>query len=114
MQKLPKSSRSMPNSPLTPLEPSDFKSMIGSLQWAVSQTRQELAGEVSLLQGGEPILVSAHIKAVSLMKEMIANPDEGISFHPLDLKNCVFAACGDSSWANATNHKSQSCFIIHL
>ena len=53
------------------------------------------------------------MKARGLLKELIENADEPIRFHKIDLENSIIMAFGDSSWANAKNHKSQSAFIVY-
>ena len=105
--------RAQLHSPLEGTEISEIKSCNGSLQWVGGQTRPELSGMTSLLQGGDPT-VETLLQSQSLLKEVRDSPHEGMVIYPCDLNNTIVMAFGDSSWANAMNHKTQAALMIYL
>jgi hypothetical protein len=100
---------------LTPEEISDYKSCIGTCQYAASKVRLDVAAGTSLAQRGHPTHKELH-EANSMLRYLKANKSVGIVFEPipLDPKLAVYVGYGDSSWANALDCKSQTGSLIIL
>ena len=94
--------RSQQDPKLTSAEMSEFRSVAGSLQWAVGQTRPDCAATVSLMNNG-PDTTIEQLKALSkLMTYMKVTADTCLTIKPIDLNlDTHVVSYGDCSWANA-------------
>ena len=90
----------------------EFRSGIGSLQWMAGTTRGDLAADTSLLQKPPKELTVGDLKEVNkVLKYVRATANAYYKVNPLDLKDLVFIAYGDSGWANAPGNKSQGGLV---
>lgn len=103
----PASNRQLDTGP----EYSEYRSCGGSLQWVSGSCRPDTAAATSLLQRGQPEL--ADLAAMYGQLEYLhATSDSGICIRPLCLEKAIVVAYGDSSWANAPGHRTQSALLV--
>jgi len=83
----------------TPLERSELRSVLGSLQWLVSMSRPDIAYAVNRLQRRQAHpQVKDLLNANKLVEEVKASEDAGIRIRPV--KRPMVVAYGDSSLCN--------------
>ena len=102
-----------PSASLTPLESTELKSGVGSLQWLVGQTRPDLAASTSLCQGPNPTIQTLQ-DINGLLREAKRTSNFCLTLRPIDFRKACFLAFGDASWANAEQSASQAGFMIFL
>ena len=108
---IPKWRMATPNSPLTPSEHTELRSIGGSLHWMTGQTRPDLAAGTSLHMAGQPT-VDHLIQLNKLIKEAKASEDWCLRFRPIPLETAKVLVFSDSSWANTDELKSQAGFMV--
>lgn len=93
----------------------EFRSCAGSLQWLGGQTRPDVCAAVSLSNHGQstgPKELDQLYQTIHSVKE---NERLGLWYYPVGFDRALFiVGYGDSSWANAHQHKSQMGVIIML
>ena len=107
--------RSQQDTKLTAAEMSEFRSVAGSLQGAVGQTRPDCAATVSLMNHGPDTTVE-NLKALyKLMTYMKATADTCLTMRPIDINlDTHVVSYGDCSWANAQGLRSQEGIVVVL
>jgi len=86
--------------PVTAVERSEFKSVLGSLQWVVSMTRPDLAYEVNCLQRRQSCPLVKHlIGANRLVREALSTAEVGIRVRPI--ADPMVVVYSDSSLCNS-------------
>ena len=110
--------RKQPNAPLTELEKSDYRALIGSLGWISRQTRPDIMVNVSMASQklGAPLVkdVVELNKAVKMLKETSEAKWIFHNHQDLKLTSLVVFVCADSSFANIEKLKSQCGYVIGL
>ena len=105
--------RMVPDSPISDSERTKLRGLIGSLQYAVTHTRPDLAARLGELQSA---VVSARVQTLltanKLLREAQEHSSVCISYRSIPIKDLTFMAFGDASFASAKNLNShQGTFI---
>ena len=114
---LPTERRKAPNSPLSDMEKTAFRGLIGQLGWIARQSRPDIMVGVSLAAQsmGSPCVkdIVALNKSVKLLK---SSSDVKLRFRKSDLtlENAVVYVFADSSFGNVDGVKSQCGFLVGL
>ena len=91
----------------------EFKSGIGSLQWLAGTSRGDISSDVSLLQKPPAELkVEDLLEVNSVLRYVRATNNACYKLVPIDFKDLILIAYGDSGWANAPGGKSQGGLVI--
>ena len=98
---------------LTSEERTEFRSCTGSLQYLSSNTRPALAAGTSLVQKGD-LEISDLQEAYRLVEYANGTAEVGICIKPVDLTQACIVGHGDSSWANAEGHRTQTGFCVFV
>ena len=100
---------------LSPSEKTEFRSLIGQLNWVATQTRPDIAFDVCELSG---LVKNATVADVLKLNKVVARLTTDcfkISIPKLEsISNCVLECYSDSSYANLPGGGSQGGFIIFL
>ena len=84
---------------LTAAEMKQLRSLLGSLQWLVTQVRFDQQYALSVLQSEKPKL-NTLVKANNLVRKFKEHSDMALYFRPFDLNNCGVMVVTDSSLGN--------------
>ena len=91
----------------------EFRSGIGSLQWLAGTSRGDISADVSLLQKPPSELkVEDLLEVNSVLRYVRATNSAYYKMVPIDFKDLILIAYGDSGWANAPGGKSQGGLVI--
>ena len=102
-----------PTAKLTPVQLSDFRSGVGSLQWVASMTRPDIAADTSLLQKSPSELTVADLSEVHrVLRYLKATPSAGITMNRVLPDDLILVPYSDASWANAPNQRSQAGMLV--
>ena len=109
-----RSRRQEPESPVTSDEKQALRGLIGSIQYAATNTRPDLSAKLSLLQAR---INCATIKDLSdankLLQEAKQHKDTKITIKSIPLQDLRFVSFSDASFANRANAQSQKgCLIM--
>jgi len=109
------SARFRENPELTATERTEYRSCTGSGQWLSGASRPDISASVSLLQDGHPTIHQLQ-RLYKVLEYVRETPDAGIVLRgiPLNPHDTVVVSYGDSSWANAPDHKSQLGLVVAL
>ena len=83
----------------TAAEMKQLRSLLGSLQWLVTQFRFDQQYALSVLQSEKPKL-NTLVKANNLVRKFKEHSDMALYFRPFDLNNCGVMVVTDSSLGN--------------
>eukprot|EP00913_Durusdinium_trenchii_P008023 g7523.t1 len=111
--KIPKWRSATPNAPLLPQEHTELHSLGGCLHWLVGQSRPDLAAATSLYMSGQPTVHNL-TQLNKLALEAQSTADWGLTFLPVPLSEARWVAFSDSSWANASELKSQAGYMVFI
>ena len=109
-----RSRRQRPDEPVTAEEKQALRGLIGSIQYAATNTRPDLSAKLSLLQAK---INCATIKDLSeanrLLQEAKQYKDTKIIIKSIPLQDVRFVSFSDASFANRANAQSQKgCLIL--
>ena len=99
------------NQSLTVSETTEFKSVVGSLQWVSGRTRPDLCASTSLLQHAGLTIVDLK-QAYTILDYARETKDTGIMITKVDLTKAAVVAYGDASWGNAEENRTQIGFLV--
>ena len=102
-------------SELTPEEKSEFRSIIGQLNWVATQTRPDIAFDVCELSGCVGKSTVADIVKLNKIVARLTTDCVKITVPRMDdISNCFLECFSDSSYANLPSGGSQGGFIVFL
>ena len=110
---IPKWRTATPNAELSGTELTELRSAGGCLHWLVGQTRPDLAAGTSPYMSGTPT-VDSLMNLNKLLKEAKSSETWGLTFKKIDLDKARILTFTDSSWANASELKSQAGYCVFL
>ena len=86
-----------------------FRGANGALQWLVTNTRPDLAAEVSISAGtaGVGITKGAIVNVQKIMRKAMSRVDVEIKFQPIPMKDLRFVTFHDAGWASRPDGSSQ-------
>ena len=96
---------------LTTDERTEFRSVIGSLQWVGSMCRPDVTADTSLLQSGD-VRVQDLVDAEKTLQYLRATAADGITVVPIPLDKLAIVPFTDASWGNAPGGRSQAGMLI--
>eukprot|EP00971_Amphidinium_carterae_P216258 4292859-Amphidinium_carterae.1 len=89
----------------------EFRSLVGCLQWLAGGSRADLAGPTSLLQSGNP--TRAQLRGLQQTVEFAQQrPLTGARFCPIPLDEIMLVGYSDASFNNAHGQKSQLGLLV--
>ena len=98
---------------VTEEEKQALRGLIGSLQYAATNTRPDLSAKLSSLQSEiNRATVGTLVNANRVLHEAKAHRDVKITIKPIPLKNFCFMAFSDASFASKTKPESHSGAVI--
>ena len=97
--------------PLSSAERTEFRSIIGSLQWIGSMCRPDICADTSLLQSGD-IRVADLSEAEKTLRYTRATAETGIIINPIPIDKIVLVPYSDASWGNAPGGRTQAGLLI--
>ena len=101
------------DSPLTEKEISCLRAINGSLNWLATQTRPDLATQVSFSQQSFPTpTVSDAISANNAIRRARQHSDMSIVFRKIDISSLAVVCHSDAAYANAKGGATQAGFVI--
>ena len=110
-----KERRMQKNSDLSPVEKSEFRTLIGQLSWVATNSRPDIAYDVCELS---TLLNEANVGDFMRLNKVISrvkNETVILQYPSLqNIDNCMFECFSDASFANLSNSGSQGGFIIFL
>ena len=111
---IPRQRRQEVDQPVTESERQSRRALVGSIQYAASNTRPDLSAKLSLLQAK---ITTATIKDLldgnKLLHEAKSNEHTKITFKSIPLDDLRFVSFSDASFANRANAQSQKgCLIL--
>ena len=111
---IPRERRRQPNERITETELQNLRGLIGSLQYAASNTRPDLSCKLSLLQARITCAtVSDLITANKLLEEAKRHKDVTIVVKPLSPKKVRFMSYSDAAFATREKaHSQRGCLIL--
>ena len=109
-----RSRRIQPESPVTEKERQALRALVGSIQYAASNTRPDLSAKLSLLQAK---INSAQVRDLMegnrLLQEAKQYKDTKITIQSIPLEDIRFVSFSDASFATRANAQSQKgCLIL--
>ena len=112
---IPKERRCKPDSPLTPEEKTEFRSLNGSLSWLAQQTRPDIAVAVNRsAQRVEKATIQDFMQANAIARQILKTLDRCIVIRRgvFDPENLALVSFGDASFASAEDEKSQAGEVL--
>ena len=105
--------RMVPDSPINESERTKLRGVIGSLQYAVTHTRPDLAARLGELQSAVVTAkVQTLLSANKLLREAQEHSSVCIYYRPIPVQDLTFMAFGDASFASAKNLNSHQGTLI--
>ena len=105
--------RQEPSAPVSEFERSKLRGLIGSLQYAASHTRPDIAAKVGELQAAVTrATVQTLLDANKVLRETQQHSEVKIHFRPIPPKDLTFVSFGDASFASSKNLSSHQGAII--
>eukprot|EP00971_Amphidinium_carterae_P288390 5725439-Amphidinium_carterae.1 len=103
--------RGQPEEVLTGTALTEFRSLVGCLQWLSGGSRPDLSAPTSLLQSGSP--TRAQLRGLQQTVQFAQQtPRAGARFYPIPLHQLLLIGYSDASFNNAEGQKSQLGMII--
>ena len=101
------------DSPLTDKEISCLRAINGSLNWLSTQTRPDLATQVSFSQQSFPTpTVSDAVSANNAIRRARQHSDMSIVFRKIEISSLAVVCHSDAAYANAKGGATQAGFVI--
>eukprot|EP00971_Amphidinium_carterae_P351190 6491962-Amphidinium_carterae.1 len=89
----------------------EFRSLVGCLQWLSGGSRADLSASTSLLQSGNP--TRAQLRGLQQTVQFAQQTSStGARFYPIPLQDIILVGYADASFNNADGHKSQLGMVI--
>ncbi|CAE7320417.1 GIP [Symbiodinium sp. KB8] len=108
-----RSRRQTPDSPVTEAERSKLRGLVGSLQYAVTHTRPDMAAKLGEVQGLiTQATVQTLLQANKILRETQEQNGVCIYFLPIRPSEITFVAFGDTSFASSKNLSSHQGALI--
>ena len=105
--------KTLENENVNEAEKQALRGLIGSLQYAATNTRPDLSAKLSSLQSEiNKATVGTLLSANRVLHEAKAHRDVKITIKPIPLKNFCFMAFSDASFASKTKPESHSGAVI--
>ena len=100
--------------PLTPTEKSQFRSIVGQLNWLSGVTRPDISFEVSQLSAVASRATVGDAKLLNKVVKKVHGEQLSISYPPLNLKSLSIVVYSDASHGNLPDGGSQGGNIIFI
>ena len=106
--------RQEPKSPVTPKELQLFRGLIGSLQYAATNTRPDISCRLSLLQAKIPsATVQDLLQGNRLLTEIKNFAEVHVKYQPIPIEQIRFLSCSDAAFASREKaHSQKGCIIF--
>ena len=106
--------RQQPDSPITEKERQSLRGLVGSIQYAATNTRPDLSAKLSLLQSKiNQACVKDLLEANKLLHEAKIHKHTTVTIKPIPLQDLRFVSFSDAAFANRANSQSQKgCLIL--
>ena len=106
--------RQEPKSPVTPKELQLFRGLIGSLQYAATNTRPDISCRLSLLQAKIPsATVQDLLQGNRLLTEIQNFAEVHVKYQPIPIEQIRFLSCSDAAFASREKaHSQKGCIIF--
>ena len=108
------SRRQQKHEPLTSLEQSQLKSMIGKANWLATMTRPDISFQVCFIGSSQEDATVNNILCMNKLIRHIKATPVSILFPNLDMKNIYLVVYSDASYKNLAKGGSQGAYIIFL
>lgn len=90
-----------------------YRTLVGAANWLQTQTRPDLSGRATSLQGCLPQPAWSDMQElVGLVEDTASTCEVQIRILPIHLEDLRFAVATDSAWANAKGNKSQAAWMV--
>eukprot|EP00439_Symbiodinium_sp_Y106_P054612 s3577_g7.t1 len=95
--------RANPEAPVTEAERSKLRGLVGSLQYAVTHTRPDMAAKLGELQGHTGQRTDPLASQYKVLRETQEQEQVSIHFLPIPPEDITFVSFGDASFASSKN-----------
>lgn len=108
-----RSRRQTPEVEVTEVEKSKLRGLVGSLQYAVTHTRPDIAAKLGEVQGAiSRATIQTLLQANKVLREAQEQAHVSVTFLPIQPDRLTFVAFGDASFASSRNLNSHQGALI--
>ena len=105
--------RQQPESPVTEEERSKLRGLVGSLQYAVTHTRPDMAAKLGEIQSQ---ITTASVQMLLTANRVLREAQEFdqvcVHYLPIPVNELTFVSFGDASFASSKNHHSHQGVVV--